>query len=434
MGDRRQLVLYVDDDRDLSEVVSEILEAEGFAAATASHGREALAILDRGLAPDVVVSDMMMPVMDGLTFLARYRARTTPAAPVLAVSAFEAYLDAARAAGAAATLLKPFTIDALAAAVRALTAGRPPPAPPPRLADLGAEAARVAEVVRLGVDRGAPTPAMQAFSERVARIFDVPICLVSIVTEDRQFWHASCGLPDDLAADRGTPRGDSFCTHAVAARAALVVQDTLENPFFRDNRLVSERGLRFYAGVPLFSRADEAVGTLCILDFASRGFGYFDLELLAVLARRVTAELEWRERRDRPRSPLSAFRSLEYLDEDLDVLGRAGFVEALAAEALRSAERGLSLTVGVAVVPPERTTEAAEALKAAFPRAHVGRLGRWRLAVAVLDQAETATRAALAAACGPEGRVLASAVPGPRAGRDVLARLERELGDAGLAR
>jgi GAF domain-containing protein len=62
----------------------------------------------------------------------------------------------------------------------------------------------------------------------------------------------------------------------VAARAALVVQDTLDNPFFRDNILVRAKGLRFYAGVPLISRHGEALGTLCVLDQHARTFTHKD--------------------------------------------------------------------------------------------------------------------------------------------------------------
>jgi len=426
MAQAAPLVLYVEDDFDLSVLVSEILEAHGFSTATARDGKQALTLLDQGLAPKVVVTDLMMPRMDGFGFLARYRELPGPHAPVLAVSAFDSYLRRAAETGAAATLRKPFGAEALVAAVRDLAGGRTPAGVPDEpFAD--DEGTRLDAVLALKLDQPAPTDALQDFAERVARIFEVPVCLVSIVTKDRQYWHSFCGLPDDLAQARGTPREDSFCTHAVSARAALVVQDASENPFFRDNVLVRERGLRFYAGVPIFSRTEAALGTLCLLDFAPRGFGYFDLELLGLLARRVAAEIEWRERREHPGEALSSFRSLEFLDEETGTHGRAAFHDILLMESLRTAERNLSLAVGVAAVPREKLRSIAAAVKEALPRAHVGRIGPARLGVAAIGAREEGLRSALAGACGPGAKVLAVSFVGPGSGRVALARLEAAL-------
>jgi CheY-like chemotaxis protein len=428
---RRPLVLYVEDELELAALVTEVLESEGYAAVAAHDGRQALALLERGLEPDVVVTDLMMPNLDGFAFLQRYHERPRPHAPVLVVTAFDAYLRRAREAGAAAALAKPFSIDALLRAVGELLAGRTI-ADAPAAGD-GGEEARLAAVFALRLDEPAPTQALAAFTERVARIFDVPICLVSIVTADRQYWHSSCGLPANLAEAGGDPREDSFCTHAVAARAALVVQDAALNPFFRDNVWVRARGLRFYAGVPLFSRRNEALGTLCLLDHGAREFGYFDLELLGVLARRVVAELEWRERAQSPGAPVSAFRHLEYLDDELDVLGRPAFEQALVVESLRCAERRWQMALGAVALAPEALRDAADRLKQAFPRAHIGRLGLARLGVAAVGATVEQVRAGIVGACPPSALVEASAIGGPGTGRVVLARLERALGDAGLA-
>jgi CheY-like chemotaxis protein len=430
-----QLVLLVEDDPDLSEVVSALLEAEGYTVATARHGQHALLLLDGGVAPSVIVCDMMMPVLDGFGFLAAYGTRPHPRVPVIAVSAFDGYLAGARDAGADVTLAKPYDADALVAAVRR-HAGPPRPVraaePAPEHAR-DAEDARMREILALRLDEPAPTAALERFAQRVARIFEVPICLVSIITVDRQYWHAFCGLPADLSAARGTPREDSFCTHAVVARAALIVQDAAVSPMFRSNRLVRERGVRFYAGVPLVGRLGDAVGTLCLLDFAPRTFGYFELELLGALSRRVLAELERRERRGAPRSPEAAFRHLGYLDEELDILGREGLVQALVLEALRATERRGRVTVAVAVVPDATPKAEVEALKAAFPRAHLGRLGMSRIGIVVPDAEPDDVRATIQRA-SPGTRVATEAVrPAPGNAEAQLRDIEGSLGSAGLA-
>jgi GAF domain-containing protein len=272
-----------------------------------------------------------------------------------------------------------------------LLEGRTAPIPPP--VTTSDERDRLLAVLELKLDEPAPTAAMNAFVSRVALIFDVPICLVSIVTRDRQYWHAFCGLPPDLEAARGTPRDDSFCTHAVAANAALVVQDAHENPFFVDNSIVLERGLRFYAGVPITHRFGHVLGTLCLLDTKPRSFTRFDLDLLGILAKRIAAELEWREKRSSPRTPTAAFRYLTWLDEELDVLGREAFVEALQVESLRAGERHAELALGVVAAADGQLRAIVDELRSAFPRALVGRLGWARIGVLAFgERAESIER------------------------------------------
>jgi CheY-like chemotaxis protein len=396
MDGRRRAVLLVEDDHEISGLVAEILEVEGFSVATARNGRVGLELL-RSAAPDVVLLDLMMPELDGFGFLAGYRELPPPRPPVLASSAFEGYLPVALEQGAAAVLKKPYDLDDLLAAVSGLAdGGAPTGLAEPVAAD---ERDRLRAVLELKLDQPAPTAAMDAFVQRVARIFEVPICLVSIVTRDRQYWHAFCGLPSDLEHARGTPRSDSFCTHAVVANASLVVQDARENPFFADNAFVRERGLRFYAGVPIVHRFGHVLGTLCLLDMRPRTFTAFDLELQSVLAKRIAAELEWREKRRSPTTPDAAFRYLSWLDEEHDILGREAFVQALQVEALRASERRADLSLAVASVAPGELAPVVARLKGAFPRAMLGRLGYARVGVLAFgDPADAVAQRARAGA------------------------------------
>ncbi len=82
-------VLIVDDDREIREVVGELLTEEGFAVEASWNGETALARLKEGFHPDVIVLDIMMPAMDGLTF--RSFQRQYPGAadiPVIGLTAF----------------------------------------------------------------------------------------------------------------------------------------------------------------------------------------------------------------------------------------------------------------------------------------------------------------------------------------------------------
>ena len=109
-------VLIVEDDEDLRDMMAQMLTIEGFRTATASNGREALDYLQTEK-PNVILLDLMMPVMDGWEFRRQQKADPELApVPVIVLSA----LDPARAAtvDAAAFLKKPLDFDRLLALVR----------------------------------------------------------------------------------------------------------------------------------------------------------------------------------------------------------------------------------------------------------------------------------------------------------------------------
>jgi len=117
-------VLLVEDDKDIREAVSAVLEAEGYTVLTAGNGKEALEALDRGQ-PCVVLLDLMMPVMDGWTFLAEVRkSRRLQDLPVVVVSAY----SERRAEGVKRVLKKPLDVNQLLAAVADYCCCPPKPA------------------------------------------------------------------------------------------------------------------------------------------------------------------------------------------------------------------------------------------------------------------------------------------------------------------
>jgi GAF domain-containing protein len=174
---------------------------------------------------------------------------------------------------------------------------------------------------------------------------------------------------------------------------------------------VRERGLRFYAGVPIPDRFGEVLGTLCLLDFHPRPFTAFDLELLSILSRRVAAELEWREKRRKPHVPDAAFRYLAWLDEELDVLGREAFLQAVQAESLRAAESRRDLSLAVVSVAPERLRETSDALKGSFPGALFARLGFARLGLLAFGEPLPPVLARAEVVAGPDATVRGASVP-----------------------
>ncbi len=149
------------------------------------------------------------------------------------------------------------------------------------------EQQRLAVLRALKVLDTPPEERFDRVTRMARRIFGVPIALVSLVDENRQ-WFKSC---DGLSATE-TDRNISFCGHAILQQGTFVIQDAHNDPRFFDNPLVTgEPYVRFYAGHPLTTLTGESLGTLCIIDHEPREFGTEDAEMLADLAGIVEREL-----------------------------------------------------------------------------------------------------------------------------------------------
>ena len=156
------------------------------------------------------------------------------------------------------------------------------------------EAERLADVLRLGLLDTAPEDAFDRVTRKLARIFDVPIALITFLDTDREFFKSQVGLPDDLAAARSMPRAGSICGHVIASNEVLVIEDLARDRRFSNHALLKERQLRFYAGAPLRSPAGQPVGTLCILDTRPRQMTEREKRLLQVVAEEVTEQIALR--------------------------------------------------------------------------------------------------------------------------------------------
>ncbi|HEY8786102.1 MAG TPA: response regulator [Candidatus Limnocylindria bacterium] len=104
-------VLVVDDDPDIRELLFTALEDEGFEVVPAGNGQEALAII-KTFRPDVIVLDLMMPVMDGWQFAQELRARDEDI-PLVLLSAARDLPTHAKALSAAEIIEKPFDLAEL---------------------------------------------------------------------------------------------------------------------------------------------------------------------------------------------------------------------------------------------------------------------------------------------------------------------------------
>ncbi|RNL66343.1 GAF domain-containing protein [Zhongshania marina] len=132
------------------------------------------------------------------------------------------------------------------------------------------------------------------FEERFDRItrfaselFDVPIALVSLIDQDRQWFKSAQGL--DV---RETSRAISFCGHTILSRNIMSTADASVDERFFDNPLVlGEPYIRFYAGCPLLAEDGNALGTLCLIDRRPRILSQDDLDVFRDLALIIEREI-----------------------------------------------------------------------------------------------------------------------------------------------
>lgn len=110
----RSCLLVVDDDHDILFSLQDALEMEGYRVATASNGREAVEALRRGLRPDLILLDLMMPGVSGWAFRSWQRAQQEFAGiPVIIVSGQGLSSSEVSQLGVEGYLPKPLDLDAL---------------------------------------------------------------------------------------------------------------------------------------------------------------------------------------------------------------------------------------------------------------------------------------------------------------------------------
>lgn len=182
------------------------------------------------------------------------------------------------------------------------------------------EASRLETLRALKILDSAPEERFDRLTRMAKRMFGVPISLVSLVDNDRQWFKSAQGT--DL---REAPRYSSFCGHAILGDELFMVPDTAQDVRFHDNpQVTGSPNIRFYAGCPLRVANGHKMGTLCLLDDKPRVLDPEDQALLRDLA--VMAEQE------------IAALQLATLDELTAISNRRGFA-ALARHALTRCKR-----------------------------------------------------------------------------------------------
>ncbi|PTA67210.1 sensor domain-containing diguanylate cyclase [Deinococcus arcticus] len=123
-----------------------------------------------------------------------------------------------------------------------------------------------------------------------ARVLNVPVAVLNLVDQHRQWGKSAYGLGDTTA-----PRHDSFCAWTILDDRPLVVENAPQDARFRQNPMVTGAPhIHMYAGAPLISPAGHRIGTLCVTDDKPHPLSPGDLQALQDLAAIAMNELELR--------------------------------------------------------------------------------------------------------------------------------------------
>lgn len=157
------------------------------------------------------------------------------------------------------------------------------------------------ETARLSALKGLEildTPEEEMFDEitkLASMICNVPISLVSLIDETRQWFKSHHGLHT-----RETPRSLAFCSHAILGDELFVVPNAKLDPRFKNNPLVNEApNVIFYAGIPLALDDHIKLGTLCVIDNKPRELNENQIQMLRLLGKQTIRLLQMRKATER---------------------------------------------------------------------------------------------------------------------------------------
>jgi phosphoribosyl 1,2-cyclic phosphodiesterase/DNA-binding response OmpR family regulator len=281
------LVLVGTADEELGRLLEAATESAGVRAVRGKNDDEVVRLARKFRPPLILLEDARGHGVDGLSVCSRLRDDRDSGlrSSVIAMVGQVERRHEGEAAGVTRWLLAPFSRQYARAQIQAWLLRTECRWERPRLpAD---EETRLAALHELAVLDSQPEERFDRLTRLAATVADVPVALISLVDQDRQWFKSCLGI---TATE--TSREVSFCGHAVVSGTALVVPDTLLDERFADNPLVvGSPRIRFYSGFPVFHTNGSCIGTLCLIDTRPRQLPADTLQRLQDLALLVQNEL-----------------------------------------------------------------------------------------------------------------------------------------------
>ena len=161
---------------------------------------------------------------------------------------------------------------------------------------------RLAKLAATYLPDSEPEESFDRLTRMVTRLLGIPVALVSLVDDRRQFFKSQQGLGGWAGEQRQTPLTHSFCQYVVIDRAPLVIGDAENDPRLCDNLAIPDLGVKAYLGVPLVLPSGHVIGSLCAIDTAPREWSDHDVKTVSDVAEIVMSEIglrrEIRRRRE----------------------------------------------------------------------------------------------------------------------------------------
>jgi signal transduction histidine kinase len=161
-----------------------------------------------------------------------------------------------------------------------------------------------------------PEEEFDALTELAAYICDVPVSLLNLIDESRQWSKSIHGLGEDA---REVPRNQTVCQYTILGKDTVEVQDLAKDERFSSfSYVVSEPNLKYYLGAPLINPDGYAIGAICVLDYKAREMSEEQKNALKILSSEVMARLELR-RQNKELEEMNSYKTrlLKMLSHDM---------------------------------------------------------------------------------------------------------------------
>jgi GGDEF domain-containing protein len=217
------------------------------------------------------------------------------------------------------------------------------------------------------------TESLDTICRIAAAIMDTPIALLSISDADKQVFKGRCGFEGKELARELAP-----CAYAILGRRPLVVDDLTSDDRFADNPVVMDAPhLRFYAGAPLLTSDNFALGTLCAIDVKPRHLTDSQIATLVDLSKTAMTLFEYHR-------SLGRLRDEAATDPASGALNRTALLMAIEKSIRKQREQGYPFAIACFDFSSDAPdlAGAAELLTETMPGHYaVGRIGAKRMAV-----------------------------------------------------
>ena len=158
-------------------------------------------------------------------------------------------------------------------------------------AEILRDPARLAALAETGLPDTPPEEAFDRLTRLAARLLGARMAKLTLVDGERQFFKSAVGFPEPVASARQTPVEASVCQYVVTSGEPLVIGDTAGDARVRGVAMVTDHGVRAYAGVPVATAEGHVIGSFCVCDDRPREWGADDVAALADLAAIAAEEI-----------------------------------------------------------------------------------------------------------------------------------------------